>query len=407
MATKNLIQPDLKEKTIEMPVNSEDIDDLDNEQNCVLDKNQNNINKSVESLDMDVLNCNNKLHDPIAENYLDISHAVSLDCLRDTQEVNCDLSRFSASADVLSCDSAEVAGENFVVNEENTPSESIRNNNEDKHGLGDSSTVELDTKKKTTDKSEESNFISDASNSVIDGSLQPPDNCNSDEIEGSIQVDGSILSSDLHTRTFVISNKTTAKELISLVLTKYNMASRDPNLFYLTMETSSKNTEKPIQSVVTIGEMSCPLDIQLNNNKDTKFCIQMKSGGLVKVYDSCLTPGSFYKSMFISKKTTSRELIKLLLHYYKSREYVDDFVLMETDDQGNELRRLSESECPLITQQRWKSEKCFQLKRIGKKSNSVQRSRSFGGVSEHGREHLQAALKRSAQRVAGKKGESH
>ncbi|EEC06082.1 hypothetical protein IscW_ISCW003627, partial [Ixodes scapularis] len=59
------------------------------------------------------------------------------------------------------------------------------------------------------------------------------------------------------------------------------------------------------------------------------FLLQMRRGGLVKVYDSCLMAGSLYKSLLVSERTTAEEVVQLVLHCYNSSERASKFSLYE------------------------------------------------------------------------------
>lgn len=62
-----------------------------------------------------------------------------------------------------------------------------------------------------------------------------------------------------------------------------------------------------------------------------RFALQMRPGGLVKIYDSALMSSSQYKSLLISERTTADELLAILLHCYDSREGVERFSLYEVN----------------------------------------------------------------------------
>jgi hypothetical protein len=57
-----------------------------------------------------------------------------------------------------------------------------------------------------------------------------------------IKVYASCLRSDIEYKTLSVTFKTTSKELIWLLLSKYKMRHRDPKLFYLTMDINIKRT---------------------------------------------------------------------------------------------------------------------------------------------------------------------
>lgn len=67
----------------------------------------------------------------------------------------------------------------------------------------------------------------------------------------------------------------------------------------------------------------------------SRFCLQMKPGGLIKVHTSVLQATSQYKSLLIAEQTTSDELLQLLLASYNSSEPVEQFSLYEVCVQTN------------------------------------------------------------------------
>ena len=67
------------------------------------------------------------------------------------------------------------------------------------------------------------------------------------------------------------------------------MRHRDPNLFYLTMEVTVRKAG--LKTVLALDEEARPAALQSCHPKgDSKFSLQMRRGGLVKIYDSVLMP---------------------------------------------------------------------------------------------------------------------
>lgn len=79
----------------------------------------------------------------------------------------------------------------------------------------------------------------------------------------------------------------------------------------------------------------------------------MRRGGLVKVYDSALNSNSQYKSLLISARTTSDELIGLLLTCCGSSERIEQFSLYEVCPTREQQRKLHPDDRPLMVQQLW------------------------------------------------------
>jgi hypothetical protein len=130
------------------------------------------------------------------------------------------------------------------------------------------------------------------------------------------------------------------------------MRHRDPNLFYMTMEINLRKIG--LRTVFVLDDESCPALLQSCHPKgESRFCLQSKKGGLVKVYDSELMPGSKYKSLLISERTTVDELIKILLNCYNSKEKVEQFSLYEVSKSEEYQRKLHHDDMPLNVQYRW------------------------------------------------------
>lgn len=106
------------------------------------------------------------------------------------------------------------------------------------------------------------------------------------------------------------------------------MRHRDPRLFYLSMEVSVRRAG--VKTVMVLDEDTRPAILQACHPKgESRFCLQLKPGGLIRVHTSALLPSSQYKSLVISEETTSDELLQLLLSCYNSMEPVEQFSIYE------------------------------------------------------------------------------
>ncbi|BES89007.1 Ras association (RalGDS/AF-6) domain [Nesidiocoris tenuis] len=167
-----------------------------------------------------------------------------------------------------------------------------------------------------------------------------------------IKVFAKCLRPDIEYKTLGITYQTTCREVVQSLLNKYRMRHRDPNLFYLTMEVTIRRAG--IRTVIVLDEDSRPAVLQSCHPKgDSKFSLQTKNGGLVKIYDSVLMPGSKYKSLLISEFTTVDELIQILLNCYNSKERVEQFSLYEVCERQEYQRKLHPDDCPLQVQKTW------------------------------------------------------
>ncbi|XP_035210308.1 uncharacterized protein LOC118184703 [Stegodyphus dumicola] len=182
-----------------------------------------------------------------------------------------------------------------------------------------------------------------------------------------IKVYTKVLCADMEYKTLCISQQTTSKEVVRMLLSKFKMKHRDPNLFYLTMEVWMRKTGIPIRSVVVLEDDAHPAELQACHPRgESKFSMKMRRGGLVKVFGgSCLMAGSLYKSLLVSDRTCVAELIQLVLHCYNSTEHQEKFSIYEISCTKDYERRLHLNEYPLQIQQEWPSNEhfAFQLRR--------------------------------------------
>jgi len=181
-----------------------------------------------------------------------------------------------------------------------------------------------------------------------------------------VKVFSRVLSADVEYKALSITKTTTAEEVIRMLLSKFRQKHRDPNLFFLTIEVWIRKTGIPLRSVMVLDDKACPAQLQaVYPHQGTKFTLQMKRGGLVKVYDSCLSSGTQYKSLLLSDRTTVEELIQLVLHCNHSLESPQNFCLYEVSPARSYERRLHKEDLPLRIQQEWPTEDLvfFQLKR--------------------------------------------
>lgn len=124
-------------------------------------------------------------------------------------------------------------------------------------------------------------------------------------LQTTIKVYAKCLRSDIEYKTLGITYQTTCREVVSSLLNKYRMRHRDPNLFYLTMEVTVRKAG--LRTVLALDEEARPAALQSCHPRgDSKFALQMRRGGLVKIYDSVLMPGvsELFSSLFPLSATT-------------------------------------------------------------------------------------------------------
>ncbi|XP_046425729.1 putative uncharacterized protein DDB_G0277255 [Neodiprion fabricii] len=169
-----------------------------------------------------------------------------------------------------------------------------------------------------------------------------------------IKVYANCLRPDIEYKTLSISYETTCREVVQNLLNKYRMRHRDPRLFYLTMEVTVRRAN--VRTVLPLDEDASPAVLQsCHPPGDSRFSLQTRRGGLVKIYDSALMSGSKYKSLLVSEHTTVDELIQMLLSCYSSSERVEQFSLYEVCEGEEYQRKLHPDDSPLKVTQRWTS----------------------------------------------------
>jgi len=177
-----------------------------------------------------------------------------------------------------------------------------------------------------------------------------------------IKIYAKCLRSDIEYKTLSISHQTTSTDVIWMLLSKYKMRHRDPKLFFLTMEIGIAEGSQPNPgdhvTTLHLEDNSRPAELRACYPKnDCRFALQMKKGGLVRIYDSVLMAESKYKCLLISDQTTVQEVINILFHCYgiERKERVDHFAIAEVS--VNNLRSpklLKPNDCPSVVQSCWK-----------------------------------------------------
>merc|ERR1719330_1704292 len=104
---------------------------------------------------------------------------------------------------------------------------------------------------------------------------------------------------------------------------------------------------------------------------ECKFSMQMKKGGLVRVYDSVLVAELKYKCLLISEDTTVEDVIRILLNCYglDKMEEISRFCLFEIGEIRE--RKLNRNEKPLAVQSHWSSSSHYQKFVLRRATRSV------------------------------------
>ncbi len=173
-----------------------------------------------------------------------------------------------------------------------------------------------------------------------------------------IKIYASCLRSDIDYKTLSVTATTTAKEIIWQLLSKFRMKHRDPKLFFLTMEVVIQKPGRDglTKKTLVLDEDSRPVELKnCNPWGETKFTLQMRKGGLVKIYDSILMEESQYKCLLISEETNVEETIKLLLYCngLEKVERPERYCMYEQCSTQRYQRKLLNDDKPLAIQALW------------------------------------------------------
>ena len=178
----------------------------------------------------------------------------------------------------------------------------------------------------------------------------------------SIKIFASCLRPDIEYKTLSVGFQTDCRELIWQLLGKYKMKHRDPKLFFLSMEVMISKT---VSKTIVLEDDARPAKLSLCNPwGECKFTLQMKKGGLVRVYDSVLMTESQYKSLLISDETTVRDVVMILFHCYglaAGSSSASEFNLYEHCRTQNYERKLNSEDRPLAVQDSWLDPEQFRL----------------------------------------------
>ncbi|XP_047481210.1 uncharacterized protein LOC125033600 [Penaeus chinensis] len=164
------------------------------------------------------------------------------------------------------------------------------------------------------------------------------------------------LRPDIEYKTVSLSSSTTCRQLILMLLAKFRLRHRDPNLFYVTMEVVVRGPGggAPARRLLVLDDHACPAELQQCRPRgEARFSVGVRRGGLLRVHDSILMPGSQYKSLLVSYRTTAEELVQLLLNCYSSKENPKNYAVHEVNKNPYSDRPLEPEEFPLLVQSEW------------------------------------------------------
>ena len=173
-----------------------------------------------------------------------------------------------------------------------------------------------------------------------------------------LKIYANCLRPDIEYKTVSVTEQGNCQDIIWLLLAKFKMKHRDPNLFYLTMDISLTRTGAPYQRTIVLEDDAKPLELKSCHPwGECKFTLQVRKGSLVRIHDSVLMQESKYKCLLIAEYTTVQEVIRILLHCYglERLESVNKFVLYEKCQSHCYERLLHPEDRPAQIQSLWPS----------------------------------------------------
>ncbi|XP_018016787.1 serine-rich adhesin for platelets [Hyalella azteca] len=169
------------------------------------------------------------------------------------------------------------------------------------------------------------------------------------------------LRPDIEYKTLRLDPETTCRQLIEHLLQKLRLKHRDPNLFAVVLEVAVKGPggAPPLKKRFLLEDSARPVELQQCRPRgEANFSVTMRRGGVLRVRDSILTPGSQYKSVLVSYTSSVVEVIQLLLRCNNRTDDWRMFTLHEVCGNPYNDRLLNDEDRPLYVQNSWpKSEK--------------------------------------------------
>ncbi|VDM95746.1 unnamed protein product [Thelazia callipaeda] len=177
-------------------------------------------------------------------------------------------------------------------------------------------------------------YIRDRSNSL--SSLSSVDSGDSNEW-GTLRIYTGDIKEDTDYKTLKISTSHTVKNIVDIILMKFRISCKDPNLFEIIMEVWTRYHGEQVKSFLLLPRNARPLELQrCHPMQMSRFLMTMSTNGvLVRIYDYLITPQSNYKSLFISPRTTCYEAIIMLLSISRKPGPPTDFRLYLSDTKND------------------------------------------------------------------------
>uniref|UniRef100_A0A914Z9M0 Ras-associating domain-containing protein n=1 Tax=Panagrolaimus superbus TaxID=310955 RepID=A0A914Z9M0_9BILA len=142
------------------------------------------------------------------------------------------------------------------------------------------------------------------------------------------------IKAEIDFKTLKVSTQTSVQQIIEILLSKFRLTCRDPNLYQLWMEVCTRNGSEEVKTLLELDPTSRPLELQrCHPSNQSRFILHQASNGiLVRIHDNEICPESNYKSLLISPRTTVIEVIQLVLQIARIHSSTINYRLMLVDE---------------------------------------------------------------------------
>jgi len=157
-------------------------------------------------------------------------------------------------------------------------------------------------------------------------------------------------------KTLRLDPATSCRQLIEQLLLKLRLKHRDPNLFAVVLEAAVRGPDggSSVKRRFLLEDSARPVELQQCRPRgEALFSVTTRRGGVLRVEDSVLTPGSRYKSVLVSYSSSAVDVIKLLLRCNNRSDDWRMFTLHEQQETPFKERLLNDDEKPLYVQNSW------------------------------------------------------
>ncbi|KAG5454169.1 hypothetical protein CSKR_112197 [Clonorchis sinensis] len=182
-----------------------------------------------------------------------------------------------------------------------------------------------------------------------------------------VPVYGDCFEQEETCQSYPVGTNDTARDLIQQILRRNHLNLKDPNLFYLTFRMNppnmAPNYEPTAVQQYSTNQLRRPgekcqaatlysnaiLSRTLDLTLDNKLTIHMQVGGVLRIYDNCFSKPPSIRQLYISKTTSSEEVIKLVMTIVGSADDPQAYCLVEEEANDKAPGRIiRDHEYPLL-----------------------------------------------------------